>query len=295
VVAGDPVSPNPLAQQRRLGAALYDLRIERQMTHAELSRASGVSASVISRTERPLGDVGRRPTLLTIRKLLDALGVPRGSAEFTRIEGHAEVAAKGGWWDGSMYLRMGDGQRDYAVVEYGSAEILEYAGLFLPGLVQTAEVTRHRARLDDAADVDAVVGGRMERQRRAEGVTYRLLLEEQAIHRRHGIPPKVMREQLAHLLDLAARPNVSIRVLPVRAEIGDGPAPRAPYAHMTYPDPDDPPIVIVDGGVKRSSLTADAEKVAGYAQLHTRLCSAAVSEPDTVALIRSAVHSLAAD
>lgn len=289
------MSPNPLAQQRRLGDAIRDLRVRAEMTHADLSRASGVSASVISRTEKPVTDATRRPTLLSIRKLLDALGVPRGSAEFATIEGYAEVAANGGWWDTAPFARMGEGQRDYAVVEYGAAEILEYAGLFLPGLVQTAAMAGHRARLDDAADADAVVAGRMERQRRAEGIPYRLVLEEQAIYRRHGAPLKVMREQLDHLLELAGRPKVSIRVLPSKVDIGDGPAPRSPYAHLTYPDPDDPAIVIVDGGVRQSSLTADPDKVTGYAQLHKRLCGAAVSEADTAALIRSAVDSLTVD
>lgn len=287
------MSPNPLAQQRRLGAALYDLRIKRGMTHADLSRASGVSASVISRTEKPFTDPTRRPTLLSIRKLLDALAVPRGSAEFHAVEGYAEVAANGGWWDGAAYSRMGAGQRDYAVVEYGAAVILEYA-LFLPGLVQTEAVVRHRARFDDEADVDAVVRGRMQRQQRAADVPYQLVLEESAVHRRNGAPPAVHREQLLRLLEFAGRPNVSIQVLLARQDPGDVPTPRGAYAHVTYPDPADPPIVIVDGGVKQSFLTTDAHKVDGYAQLHRRLCDAAVSEEETAALIRSVANSLAA-
>lgn len=288
------MSPNPLAQQRRLGAAIYDLRIKREMTHATLSRASGVSASVISRTERPFTDPTRKPTLLSIRKLLDALEVPRGSEEFQQIEGYAEVAADGGWWDRPTYARMGDGQRDYAVVERGAGQILEYAGLYPPGLVQTAEVARHWAQLDDAADVNAVVAGRLERQRQCAEVPYQLILEEPAIYRRHGIPHDVMRRQLTHLLELADRPKVSIWVLPVRADIPAGPAPRAPFAHLTYPDPADPPIVIVDGGVERSYLATTPAEVEGYAQLHQRLRDAAVSTANTAALIRSAANSLAA-
>lgn len=285
---------NPFARQRRLGAALQALRLERGLTIKALRQCSGVSDSVISRLENPLAEVGKRPDLLTVRQLLDGLDVPRDSEQFRTIEGYAETAAGRGWWAAAPYLHMGDGQRDYAIIETGASEISEYAGLYVPGLVQTADVARHWARLADEANADAVVAGRLERQRQVRDVPYRLILEEPALYRRHGIPHDVMREQLEHLLELAEQPKVSIRVLPVRAEIADGPPPRAPFAHVSYPEGEDPPTAIVDGGVKRSYLATSVAEVAGYAQLHVRLCDAAASEDGTAALIRSAAKSLAA-
>jgi transcriptional regulator with XRE-family HTH domain len=280
------VIPNPLARRRRLAAELRRLREQSGYSHAQLAALARVSTAVISRLETPLSDMSRRPNTQLVTQLLDALGV---GPEWEILQRHAGVAAGGGWWDAPQYARMGEGQRDYATVEAGAAEILEYAGLLLPGLVQTADLVRHWARFDADTDVEAVVAGRMERQRRAADVPYRLVLEEQAIRRGHGLPAQVMRGQLDHLLELAKQPNISLRVLPVGAQMA-GPAPRGTYAVMTYPDSEDPPIVIVDGGVKRSTLHTET---AGYAQSHERLWSAAVSEDDTTALIREVAESLA--
>ncbi|MEU5965975.1 helix-turn-helix transcriptional regulator [Micromonospora parva] len=293
------LTPNPLARTRRLGMAVLALRTERGYSHADLSRKSGVSASVISRTENPLGDPGRKPGLLSVRRLLDALDVHRGSREWSVIEGYAEDAASSRWWDAAKYTRMGDGQRTYALVEAGASTIREYSGLLLPGLVQTAAYARHRilALTGDApvTDPDPIVRGRIERQRQSIGgglAQYQLVLEEQAIRRR-PVPGDVMLEQLHRLLALMDGDTVSVRVVPVDAQPGDGYAPRAPYAHVTYPDMEDPPIVVVDNVTKALLVTAP-EELSGYAQLHQRLRAAALSDADSAAYIRQAADELAA-
>ncbi|MEV4388320.1 helix-turn-helix transcriptional regulator [Micromonospora sp. NPDC049580] len=293
------MTPNPLARTRRLGAALLALRTQRGYSHAELGRKAGISASVISRTENPLGDPGRKPGLLSVRLLLDALDVPRGSREWTAIESLAEDAASSRWWDAAAYTRMGDGQRTYALVEAGASTIREYAGLLLPGIVQTAAYARHRvlAVTGDApvTDPEPIVRGRLERQRQTVGgglAQYQLVLEEQAIRRR-PVPAEVMLEQLRHLLALMEGDGVSVRIVPVDAQPGDGFAPRAPHAHVTYPDMDDPPIVVVDN-VTKALLITDPVEVSGYAQLHQRLREAALSDADSAVYIRQAAAELAA-
>ncbi|GAB3817553.1 DUF5753 domain-containing protein [Micromonospora zhanjiangensis] len=233
--------------------------------------------------------------MLHVRKLLDALDVPRGSDEFIHIEKLAEDAADSRWWDSHTYRAMGGGQRVFALVELGAATIDEYAAGLLPGLVQTEEYARHRIAAGEEADVDvdAIVAGRLGRQRQLaeQGTTYRLVLEEHAV-RRYPVPPAVMLDQLRHLLDLADRPQVSIRVLPVAADLGPGPAPRAPYAHISYPDPDDPPIVIIDG-VGDPLLDTSESSVSGYARLCERLRRAALSDADSAALIHQVAGALA--
>lgn len=279
------MAPNPYAQQRRLGRALRELRSSRGLDAAAVAKRARVSPSVVSRLESP--DIGRRPAILTVRRLLDALEVPRGGADFQRVDAYAEAAAMPGWWDESPYSRMGSGQRDIATLESGAAEIREYAGLYLPGLVQTEAYARYRAGDDPNAGL--TVAGRMERQRQIEGVPYRLLLEEQAIRRG---PRDVMREQLAHLLTLIELPHVGVRLLPVDADLGDGLAPHAPWAHMTYPETDDPEIVAIDQ-VRQIHLVTDVVEIEGYARLHERLRTAALSDADTAAAIRKVADSLA--
>lgn len=282
--------PNPLARQRRLGHALVQLRKSRGQSAAEVARAAGVSPSAISRLEQPLADLSRRPDPALVRQVLLALNVPADDPLYNDLLSMAGIAAAGGWWNDDQYAAMGRGQRDAAITELGAATIDDYAGTLLPGLVHTAEYARHRS--DGAPTVDAIVAGRIERQRQVVDVPYRLVLEEQAV-RRWPAPPSVMLDQLHHLLKLMERPAVSIRILPVDADLGDGLAPRAPYVLITYPDGDDPPIVAVDQ-VTQIQLVTDPDDVAGYAELHHRLHSAAVSEEETASLIRSAAKKLAA-
>lgn len=281
-------TPNPLARARRLGAALLELR--NGYTHAELSKRSGVSASVISRLENPFSDIGRTPNLRLVRKLLDALEVERGSDRWNELEGYAEDVA-GGWWDEPQYADMGPGQRDAAILEYGAKEIRQYSGLLLPGLVQTAAYARERVLT--ASNVDAIVAGRLARQHVIESAkTYELVFEVQAV-RRYPVPPAVMVEQLHHLLDLGRRENVSVRVARMEGQIDDGATPRGPFAHITYSDPDDPCIVAVDN-VSGDMLVTDAAQVAGYAQLHKRLCTTALSDAASAAIITEVAERLAA-
>jgi transcriptional regulator with XRE-family HTH domain len=283
---------NALARRRRLGAALMDLRTDREVTHAALAAASGVSATVISRLENPVENIGRRPNLLTVRKLLDALDVPRGSKERDTIEGYAETGAARGWWDDAP---IGERLRTFARVEDGTAEIGEYGVFLLPGMVQHRDYARHRALLGGSSvDVDAVVNGRLQRQRILAGptpVTYRLVLEEQTV-RRLPVPPAVMATQLEHLLDLMTAPTISVRIIPVDARLDDGAFPQSPFAHMTYSDPADPQIVAVDT-VTEDLLVTGAAEVEGYAQLHQRLRDAALSDEDSAVLIRQVADQLA--
>jgi transcriptional regulator with XRE-family HTH domain len=284
---------NPLAAQRRLGAELLHLRTRRSWSHAELSRRAGVSTSVISRIENPFNDIGRRPTAPAVQMLLDGLDVH--DDQRAAIERLAEHASGRSWWDWPTYARMGAGQEQYAIVEAGAQLVDEYGAMNLPGLVQTAAYARHRVLLDPSADIDAdaIVAGRVGRQRVLDdsATTYRLVIEEQAI-RRPPVPPAIMREQLDHLLALAGRPNVSVRVIPVDAVLTAGPVPAAPFTHATYPDPDDPEIVIVDN-VDRALLVTNDDDVKGYAQLHQRLRVAALPDADSAATIEKVAASLA--
>lgn len=276
--------PNPLARHRRLGERVRELRVDRGYTHGQLGQLAGVSSAVVSRVENPFGDLKRRPSVRLVRQLLDALDVT--GDEYDTLISYAGIAAAGGWYDAEEYEEMGDGQLAAAVAEVGAA-IDEYAGTVLPGLVQTDTAARRRS---EGPNVDVVVAARMERQRQIN--RYRLILEEPAV-RRMPVPPAVMLDQLHHLLKMIERPGVSIRILPVDADLGEGIAPRAQFAHMTYPDPDDPRIVVMDQ-VTQVRLVTDPGEVDGYAQLHERLRSAALSDADSSSLIRSVADSLAA-
>lgn len=290
---------NPVARRLRLARALIALREQAGDTTSSLAGRSGVSASAISRLENPTENVSRKTSLVHVRKLLDALGVPRDGDLWRDLDLLAEAGAQTGWWDRSGYARMGPRQKWFAIAEDDAIQVLDYGPFLLPGLLQTADYARYRAQVGtdgQGVDVEAIVAGRLQRQREAftESTRYEVVLEEQTV-RRWPVPPPIMLGQLRHLMEMAERPNVSIHLLQVDAQVanGCGAAPRTPHTIYTYSDPDDPMIVTVDT-VTTDLLITEVDEIAGYVQLHERLRRAALSDADSVALIREVADKLAA-
>lgn len=293
------MSGNPLSRRVRLARELEKLRAAQGLKLADLAARSRVSASVINRLEKPAENLTRKTSLLAVRGLLGALGVERGSARWNELDMCAEDGARTIWCDNAASGLPKTRQYAFAVAEFNADGIIDYGAALLPGPVQTAEYARYRAQVGtDGVDVDveAVVAGRMRRQQQIlDGSTrYEVVLEEQTV-RRWPVPPGIMLDQLRHLLDLAQRPDVSIRMLRVDAQVanGCGAAPRTPYAIYSYPDPDDPKVVTVDT-VTADLLITKVADVAGYAQVHERLRRAALSDADSAVLIREVANKLAA-
>jgi hypothetical protein len=89
--------------------------------------------------------------------------------------------------------------------------------------VQTADYARalfEAWRLADGDELDQLVRGRMERQlifEQPDPPSLWVIVDEAVLRRRIG-SEKIMHDQLAHLADMAGRPNVTVQVVP--AEIG---------------------------------------------------------------------------
>jgi hypothetical protein len=124
-----------------------------------------------------------------------------------------------GWWE-AYADPIDDSFIDYAWLESRAAEIRSFDAMVMPGLTQTPA---YAEALITAFESD------LSRRGRQRAVEYRLnrqkvlstrhpprisaILDEGVLHRRVG-GPAVMRDQLAHLSELAKLPNVEIRVLP---------------------------------------------------------------------------------
>ena len=99
----------------------------------------------------------------------------------------------------------------------------------------------------DEARIGAMVAVRMKRQaeimHRDPPVRLSVILGEQVLSIRVG-GAAVMRGQLAHLAAVAQRPNVDIRVLRIGGPAHPGM--KGSFRILSYPEPDNPPIVYVD-------------------------------------------------
>jgi hypothetical protein len=90
----------------------------------------------------------------------------------------------------------------------------------VPGLLQVPEYARALfkawQRMSDDDEIDALVNGRLERQAildKPDAPELWVILDEAVLHRMIG-SPKIMRDQLEHLMDMAARPSVAVQILP---------------------------------------------------------------------------------
>jgi hypothetical protein len=114
----------------------------------------------------------------------------------------------------------------YAALEQGASEIWTFEPMAVPGLLQTAE---YAAALQDGeiirptgGEVNRYVSHRMARQavvtREDEPLRLAAVIDESVLLRPAG-GPATMAGQLDRLVDLAGRPNVDLRVLPLDAGV----------------------------------------------------------------------------
>lgn len=281
---------SPLARRLRLGAAIRSLREEAGLTGVELAKKADVDRTAVSKVEN-----GERKPLDPLLRILDAL-LPETDERYRVLMRVARDGLARGWWENSTYSGMGERQTRTADLESGVYSIRTYQNSMLPGLLQTESYARHRAEvaMADGAelDIEGTTAGRLRRQELiADSAIYDVVVEPQAI-RRPPVPAVVMREQLVYLLNLAARPNVRVRVLPVDARLGGGYVPRSPFDIYTYPDPDDLTLVAVDTVSADLLVTAPAES-GRYAQMFDQLRDAALDEQASAAFIQAAADEVA--
>ena len=122
-------------------------------------------------------------------------------------------------------LREPDGQwsKEHRDIEATASTIRISEAVVIPGLLQTPEYTHALALAGGATEeaAQAAVEERMSRQTiltRKNPPLLWVIIAETVLEWPVG-GPEVMREQLAHLLELADKPNVGIRVVPRSATI----------------------------------------------------------------------------
>ncbi len=269
--------------QRRLAAALKQLRARSGMSAAELGRVLGWTQTRVSRAENG----SRRVSLAEATRWTDATSAPPDLR--TEVVALAEDAARDvrSWWNvhaGGMVGR----QHEVAALE-ASATMVRNCQLMIPGLLQTADYARQamaRANVSGQGDLTVAVAARMRRQdilydpaRRFEYV-----LPESALRLRFSGDQALMRAQADRLLSLDTLPNVNIAVLPFSA-----PAPTLPLAFVIYEIPGEP--LALAETLTSEVLTGDEREVAQYREAFARLRAASVTGDDAHSLIRTAMIS----
>jgi len=165
----------------------------------------------------------------------------------------------------------------------------------VPGLLQTAAYAEVRIlsslalrqveATEPAPATETEVAARVARQviltRSTDPTRYEAVIEEGALAGRGG-PPEVMRDQLRHLHQLASLPNVTLRVLPSNATIGDRYLPHTPFSIYRFADPADPETVAVEA-VGSDLVSSETPSVRRYSMVFSWLREAALSAEESLA------------
>ncbi|GAA1931254.1 helix-turn-helix transcriptional regulator [Streptomyces sodiiphilus] len=208
---------NPSQRQRRLGHELRKLREAAGLTTAEAGRRVGIGQAHVSHIE-----AGRtacpEPRLHALTEAYECLNEPL----VTALAEMAGASGKG-WWTEFRDI-LDDRARDLAELEESAAAFQTFEWMYVPGLLQTPDymrdLFRNRSPRPSEDLIDRYIDFRLHRQQtlmREPPPAFHAVIHEAAFHM-HFVKRSTMRHQLLHLLELSQFDNVTIQLLPFKAE-----------------------------------------------------------------------------
>jgi len=241
--AGQP-GGGSIVRRMLLGAQLRRLRESKGISREDAGYSIRASESKISRME--LGRVSFKER--DVADLLTLYGVSEDSERLAML-GLVREANAAGWWHGYGEV-MPTWFQTYVGLEESAALIRTFEVQFVHGLLQTEDYIRSVIRLGhpEGAEpwVERRVGLRLERQK--------LLVSEQAPHfvsvmdegalRRPFGTPKVMQDQVHHILEASEAANVDVRILPFTT--GGHAAGGGAFTLLSFPESDLPDLVYLE-------------------------------------------------
>jgi len=172
--------------------------------------------------------------------------------------------------------------RPYAEMEAKATYIYSFQAQVVDGLLQTENYARAVLSVRFESDLDGLVAARIERQRILQGGQPPLLwvvMSEAALRQETG-GREVMREQLAHLLEMQEHEWVKIQMLPF--EVGAHAGQPGSFNLLRFSD--DPDLVYTEDFVQ-GHMTVDSAAFKEGSLRYDHLRAAALSVEDSTALI----------
>ncbi len=196
---------------RALGSTLRQVREDKGLLLRELAAMLELNIGVLSRWET--GE--RTPKPEHVAKLLATLGVTgRRYDEIMTLAYRTEESQ----WLATTPPEQRQQMAAYIDWEQTATRIVEVSPLLIPGLLQTRDyiqalMTTEGMPSDESARRVTARLGRTKVITKADPADLVVLIGEGALRQNIG-GPSVMLGQLRHLLEMAARPNITLRVFP---------------------------------------------------------------------------------
>jgi transcriptional regulator with XRE-family HTH domain len=280
-------------QRRLLGAELFRLRELAGLTQDEAGDRLGKAGNKISRVES--GKIGIDRTDLDV--LLELYQASEKDQLWCR-ELNRTAKPKRGRPNSETTLYLGPRWfRAFRDLEADASEIMEVRSEIITGILQTDDYIRAMfdAQGVDPEDriVDDTLRVRADRRcllTREKSARFSFVLSESALRRQIG-GPKVMREQLRHLNEVALLPNVTLQIIPFDSrsyEPMNSSFTLFRFGHEMAND-----IVYVEMYSDAAYLDKPPETVRRYAELFSRLRGLALGPVESRDLVEAVADEYA--
>ncbi|SDZ45490.1 Helix-turn-helix domain-containing protein [Saccharopolyspora shandongensis] len=275
---------NGSARARGLGAELRQLRNGSGYKQEEVAKRLGLSKATMSRIESGAKAV----TEADVSAILAVLGVT--GEDRNRLLKLVREQDQPGWWETGV---PGLPKQLTGLLEFerDASQIGCLGMILVPGLLQTSDYVRAVMRGSgvDAADIEARVAIRIGRQEiltKPTPVVFHALIDASVLRRVVG-GPRVMAEQLRHILKMARRRNVTIQVIP--EEVATHPGLEGSFVLLEFPKARS--IVHLEQRRLGAFLDEPAD-VADYKKVLDTLQRVALSPADSAKLIATRADEL---
>ncbi|HEY0934384.1 MAG TPA: helix-turn-helix transcriptional regulator [Trebonia sp.] len=283
------MSTGPTVRRRRLGTELRKLRESNGYKLEEVAAQLGVAPSTLSRIE-----TGKAPTKSAyLSQMLETYGVVDPAQRQILVDMAREGHRKG-WWAAYDDV-LPSGFDIYVGLEAETAAVRGYEISVVHGLLQTADYARavlgEMFPRHSVEQIDRLVDLRIQRQQRLDDdppLELWAILDEAVVRRPVG-GGTVMRRQLEHLLAMAARPGLTLQVLPFScgAHAGHG----GPFSILEFPNRTDAEVAYVESVAGLLYLEKDRE-VRARTEAFDRLRAAALAPAASAELIARVASEL---
>ncbi|RLK61453.1 helix-turn-helix domain-containing protein [Actinokineospora cianjurensis] len=281
-------------QRRLLGAELLRLRELAGLTQDEAAEHLGKAGNKISRVES--GKIGIDKTDLDV--LLERYQASEKDRLWCR-ELSRLSKPKRGRPTGETTLYLGPRWfRAFRDLETDASEIKAVGAEVVPGILQTDNYIRAMfdAQGTEAAgdEMDATLRVRADRRTlltRDDAARFAWVLSESSLRRQFG-GPAIMAEQLRHLAEVAAYPNVTLQVIPLDSrsyEPWSAPFTLFRFGHEMAND-----IVYLEMYSDAAYLDKPPETVRRYSELFGRLQGVALGPVESRHLVETVANEYAA-
>jgi transcriptional regulator with XRE-family HTH domain len=203
----------PTIRSRELGLALHRAAEAKGLSGSDIARQLGWSPSRISRISSGKRGSHNREDIIAILAVCGITGPKRDE-----LLEHCGRAYEEGWWQ-QHGDRLPPELRTLSDYEDAAIAITNFETTLVPGLLQTPAYMRAPIATTPAIppeEIDLRIQARRKRQRifdRSNPARFVFFLDEYVLLRT-GPGQETMSEQLHHLLRMAIRPHIQIRIVP---------------------------------------------------------------------------------